>query len=135
MSDQNPPPFLPDNVLTRAYDAITGARATVSLPPPAAVIHREPAEPPGEPWDRPDVLVAPYVPVEASPSPVGPLGGFQGIDLRTNEIVGDNGEAFPLTVEEAEKVLGICFEIAERVTLARLQNLKARLGLDGPRPE
>ncbi len=118
---------MPDNPYTRQLEAAQQGRSTVSLPPPI------PLEAP-EGWVDEDLgVIRPTPPPEPS---AGPLMGFQGIEFKTWEIIGDNGEAFALTSEEQEDLLKLCFKAAERETLARLDTLKRRLGLSsGPSAE
>ena len=132
---ENPPEILnsgpgvvPDNVLTRQYDAISQGRSTVSLPPPMPIARNQ-IEPDTDTIVPQDELPAELHRPVFTPRLPGTLDGFQGIDLATNEVLGDNGEAFALNDAEIQLVRKLCFEVAERATLARMAGLRERLGL------
>jgi len=129
MSDMTPPPLaegvtMPDNPYTRMLESITAGRGTVSLPPPIPV--------PDEPIpDTVEEAIEPNVThLRPVPPPVSqlthPLQGFDGVDLRTSEVWGDNGETFTMTPAEIEEAGQLCLRVAKRVMAGRLAELESR---------
>lgn len=147
-SDMRPPPIQRDNTLTRAYDAIraqsrtggsTGLRSTV-LPPPPTPEEMEamrqieedtwgPAEIPPEPASfSPEA--APPAGSRSSVEAHRPLTGFIAVDLVRGQVVGDNGETFPLTEPEIKQLLASCVNIAQRSMEQRLLAIAEASGLE-----
>jgi hypothetical protein len=118
---------MPDNPYTRMLESITAGRGTVSLPPPVP-IPDEPIQDTVEEATEPNVSTLTHQ--RPSPPPVSilthPLHAFDGLDLRTNEVWGDNGETFAMTPAEIEEAGQLCLRVAKRVMAGRLAELESR---------
>lgn len=123
--------YQPQNLLTQQWDNITGGRATVSLPAP-----RMPVSDPGPviPAPLPQEQFPHYPQPEIVPTVKPQLSGFIGINLETNEVIGDDGDGFRLTDDERKEIVSLCIRVTERAMLAKLAQLRENAGLT-PSPE
>jgi len=146
---------MPDNPYTRMLESITAGRGTVSLPPPMPITQVDKAtfcavcevplantgsvdgrHCPQHTGAIPDIVEEAIEPNVANlthrqpPPPVSqpthPLHGFDGVDLRTSEVWGDNGETFAMTQAEIEEAGQLCLRVAKRVMAGRLAELESR---------